>query len=104
MLKVGNETEDKLFIPLNLEISALNNSSHTITDVRYHVPQLADEWTKLSELLIPGGSKEKPIRVRKPFKVHWDSRELYESATFTFSLGHVRWSTRYGHLAQRLDS
>jgi hypothetical protein len=100
---IPKDPEGGVTTPENLMIYASNNSSLAVTDVRYQVPQLGDEWIKLSDLLLPGDDETRRIPVTKPFSVHTDSRELIESATFTFSLGRVRWSTQYGQLAERLD-
>jgi hypothetical protein len=55
-----------------------------VSDVRCQVVQLGDDWTKLSDLLLPGEDVDHWIQVTKPFRVHTDNRELHESARFTF--------------------
>jgi hypothetical protein len=100
---IRGKIEGDLVTPSEIHIHAENNSSLAVTDVRCQVLHLGDDWIKLSDLLLPGDDETKRISVTKPFKVHMDNRELHESATFTFSLGRMRWSTQYGQLAERLD-
>jgi hypothetical protein len=101
----GNEVEPGIIVPTELRIYARNGSSYVLMDMTCHVPQLGDAPIRLADVIPPGPGVEVPrtIPVTEAFRVHSDSRELYKDATFTFSLGRVRWSTRYGQLADRLD-
>ena len=76
-------------------------SSYTVRDLLCHLPQLGDEPIKLSAMLLREGEASERIEVHKQLTVHSDNRELDEGATFTFSLGGVDWSAKYGQPAER---
>jgi hypothetical protein len=62
--------DDEIVTPKTLAAHAKNDSSLVVTDVRCQVVQLGDDWTKLSDLLLPGEDLERWIQVTKPFRVH----------------------------------
>lgn len=99
--ETGNTVEPGVVLVSSVVVVALNNSSHAVRNVFYHVQQIRDETIKLSDVLLPGEPARQTIQVPNRFTVHEDNHELRESAEFIFSLGGVNWAGRYGQPAAR---
>jgi hypothetical protein len=103
IVRRSNQFEPGIVVSRLVDVRVENHSNYLVTNVLCSVPRIGAYRIKLADALPPGEVGFQPVRGDTLFRVSADSHELYESATFTFTLGNVEWLGRYAQPAERLD-